>query len=60
MIDAIRRLPDSLDLAKTIITSPLASFVTYSLDDALTFVPMHCERHFNQAKRVSEAAGFPK
>jgi hypothetical protein len=60
IIDAIKRLPDSLDTKKTIITSPLASFVTYSLDDALTFVPMHCERHFNQAKRVAESEGFPK
>jgi hypothetical protein len=59
MIEAIKRLPDSLETKKTIITSPLASFVTYSLDDALTFVPMHCERHFGQAKRVTEAAGFP-
>lgn len=59
LIEAIKRLPDSLDTEKTIITSPLASFVTYSLDDALTFVPMHCQRHFDQAKRVREAVGFP-
>lgn len=59
MIASLRKLPAGLD-KKMIITSPLAGFVTYSLDDALTFVPMHCIRHFNQAKRVTEAEGFPK
>ena len=60
LIAAIKKLSDSIDPAKTIITSPLLGAITYSLDDAFTFVPMHCERHFNQAKRVTEAAGFPK
>ena len=60
LIAAIKRLPDSIDPAKTIITSPLLGAITYSLDDAFTFVPMHCERHFDQAKRVTETAGFPK
>jgi len=58
MVTALEHLPEELDL-RTIITSPLLGFVTYSLDDALTFVPMHCRRHFDQAKRVTEAAGFP-
>jgi hypothetical protein len=59
MIDLLEKLPDDLDTS-TIITSPLMGLVTYSIADTLTFVPMHCRRHFLQAKRVTEAPGFPK
>ena len=59
MIAALEKLPADIDTAM-IITSPLMRVVTYSLGDALTFMPMHCTRHFLQAKRVTEAAGFPK
>ena len=55
----IERLPADIDPAKTIITSPLLGIVTYSLEDSLIFVPMHCRRHFDQAKRVTETEGFP-
>lgn len=58
LITALQKLPDDIDMSTTI-TSPLMRFVTYSLDDCLTFVPMHCRRHFNQAKRVTVAEGFP-
>ena len=37
---------------KSIITSPLAGFVTYSLDDCLTMLVVHEQRHVLQAKRV--------
>ena len=59
MIDAINKLPDDLDATKQIITSPLLGVITYSLADTFTFVPMHCRRHFDQAKRVTQATGFP-
>jgi hypothetical protein len=59
MIDAINKLPSDLDASKQIITSPLLGAITYSLADAFTFVPMHCRRHFDQAKRVTEAERFP-
>lgn len=59
MIEHLQKLPTDIDPAKTIITSPLLGFVTYSLADALTFVPMHCQRHFAQAKPVMETEGFP-
>jgi hypothetical protein len=39
----------------TIITSPLAGFVTYSLDDCLTILVVHERRHLLQAKRVMES-----
>ena len=60
MIDAINKLPTNIDPAKTIITSPLLGIVTYSLDDCFTVLVVHCQRHFNQAKRVTESEGFPK
>ncbi|HTH51946.1 MAG TPA: DinB family protein [Pyrinomonadaceae bacterium] len=59
MVDALEKLPADLDL-RTIITSPLMGLVTYSLDDTLTILPMHCRRHYDQAKRVIENDGFPK
>ena len=39
-------------VVNTIITSPLAGFVTYSLDDCLTMLVVHEQRHVLQAKRV--------
>ena len=40
---------------KTIVTSPLAGFVTYSLDDCLKIIVVHERRHLLQAKRVMES-----
>lgn len=56
----LQKLPTDIDPAKTIITSPLLGIVTYSLDDCFTVLVVHCQRHFNQAKRVIENEGFPK
>ena len=59
MIGHVKKLAAGLDPVKTMVTSPLLRAVTYSLDDMFTFVPMHCRRHFDQAKRVTEMPGFP-
>ena len=48
------------DLDKTIIASPVTSFVTYSLRDTLIFLISHEHRHINQAIRVKTEQGFPK
>ena len=48
-----------VDLKRTIVTSPISGFVTYSLLDALRIVVAHERRHFRQARRVTEAPGFP-
>lgn len=58
MIGHLQALPDTID-PKRIITSPLLGIVTYSLADTFTILSVHCERHFLQAKRVTEAEGFP-
>jgi hypothetical protein len=54
------RMTENLNLQKTIITSPVASFATYSLLDAYKIVVAHERRHMGQAQRVMETEGFPK
>lgn len=51
---------EHLDLERVIITSPVASVVTYSLMDAYRIMVVHERRHFQQAKRVTEETAFPK
>jgi hypothetical protein len=48
-----------LDLDAITITSPVASFVTYSLMDAYRIIVVHEQNHFVQASRITETAGFP-
>ena len=59
MTTALKKLPTDIDPANRIITSPLLGFVTYSLDDCFTILVEHCQRHFGQAKRVTEIDEFP-
>jgi len=51
---------EHLDLEKIVITSPALAVVTYSLIDAYRIIVVHEHRHFQQAKRVTEEAGFPQ
>lgn len=57
LAERIARISPDVGL-KTIITSPLAGFVTYSLDDCLTMLVVHERRHVLQAKRVMTDLGF--
>ena len=50
---------EHLDLEKIVITSPVADAVIYSLMDAYRLIVVHEQRHFQQAKRVTEETGFP-
>ena len=50
---------EHLDLEKIVITSPVASAVTYSLMDAYRIIVAHERRHFEQARRVTEETAFP-
>lgn len=47
------------DLKRTVVTSPVSGFVTYSLLDAYRIVVAHERRHLRQARRVTETPGFP-
>lgn len=55
----IRRIPAHVDPHKTIVTSPLLAWVTYSLADCLTLLSVHERRHLVQARRVTEHTQFP-
>jgi hypothetical protein len=50
---------EHLDLEKIVITSPSLAAITYSLMDAYRIIVVHEQRHFQQAKRVTEESGFP-
>jgi len=49
----------AVDRTRTVVTSPFLFVFTYTLDDAYTVLIEHTKRHFRQAKRVTEADGFP-
>jgi hypothetical protein len=55
----LMRAAGKLDLARTVITSPVAGFVIYSALDAARILVAHERRHFLQARRVTESPGFP-
>ena len=59
LVDLMRKT-GKLPLSAVIVTSPVAALITYSLQDAYTIMALHNRRHFNQAKRVTEAAEFPR
>lgn len=50
---------ENIDVEKTIMTSPVAAFVTYSVLDGYRIIVGHGQRHLAQAKRVMEMEGFP-
>lgn len=56
LLAAIQPLAN-VDLDNVIVTSPVASFITYSLRDALLIVVRHEERHLIQAQNVLRAMG---
>ena len=47
------------EVARIIMVSPFMSFVAYSVLDGCRIVVAHQRRHFEQARRVMEAPGFP-
>ncbi|HEX5966076.1 MAG TPA: DinB family protein [Pyrinomonadaceae bacterium] len=49
----------NLELERIVITSPAASFISYSLMDAYRIIVVHERRHFQQAQRVTEESEFP-
>ncbi|MBV9958164.1 MAG: DinB family protein [Acidobacteria bacterium] len=51
---------EKVDARNIKVTSPVARFVTYSLLDACTILVYHERRHFEQARRVLAASGFPR
>jgi hypothetical protein len=58
-VSARMRATEGVDLGRTVITSPAMGLVTYTLLDAYRIFVAHGRKHFEQARRVTEAAGFP-
>jgi hypothetical protein len=45
--------------ARVVMTSPFVSFIVYSVLDGARLVLAHDHRHIEQARRVTQAPGFP-
>jgi hypothetical protein len=60
MIEHLEKIPATIDPVRTIITSPLLGLITYSLDDCYTMLVVHCQRHLDQAKCVTQSEAFPQ
>jgi hypothetical protein len=48
-----------VDLRRTVVHSPVTAVATYSLLDAYRILVAHERKHFEQARRVTRAPGFP-
>jgi hypothetical protein len=59
-VSALMRGSDKIDLEKTVMTSPVASFITYSMMDGYRVIVTHDKRHIMQAERVMQVDGFPR
>jgi hypothetical protein len=58
-VAARMRATEGVDLRRTVIASPAMALVTYSLFDAYRIFVAHARSHFEQARRVTRAEGFP-
>jgi len=50
---------DETRLRRVVMVSPFVSAIAYSVLDGLRLLFAHDRRHFEQARRVTQAAGFP-
>jgi hypothetical protein len=50
---------ERVDLRRTVVSSPFLSLMTYTLVDGFKIVAVHERRHLGQARRVTQAPGFP-
>ena len=58
-LSARMRATAGADLRGLKVTSPVSPVATYSLLDAYRILVAHERKHFEQARRVTRAAGFP-
>jgi hypothetical protein len=50
----------SRDPARIVMVSPFVRFITYSVLDGFRLIAAHERRHYEQARRVLQAAAFPR
>lgn len=60
LLKSLMNRSDGVDHQQTIITSPAAFYITYSLHDAFTLMVLHEKRHVNQARRLLDRDNFPQ
>ena len=58
-IELVNKL-HQIDLKKVKLSSPVNKLLRMNLGDPLIIIPMHDERHLNQAERVMNQKEFPK
>jgi DinB superfamily len=58
-VSELMRATAGADLRGLKVTSPVSAVATYSLLDAYRIVVAHERKHFEQARRVTRAEGFP-
>ena len=58
-VSARIRATEGADLGRIVVTSPAMALVTYSLRDVYRIFVAHARSHFEQARRVTQAGGFP-
>jgi hypothetical protein len=59
-LSELLKATEGRNLSKVVVTSPISGFVTYRMPDACRIVVAHERRHFEQARRVTKAEGFPR
>jgi hypothetical protein len=58
-VAGLMRATEGADLRGLKVTSPVSPVATYSLLDAYRILVAHERKHFEQARRVTQSAGFP-
>lgn len=58
LVDYIKTA-DNLDLENTLVVSPAASIVSFTLNELLNLMVNHADRHINQGVKIMDKEGFP-
>jgi DinB superfamily len=59
-VEALAGTFGARDPARLIMVSPFVRFITYSVLDGFRLIAAHERRHYEQARRVLQATGFPR
>ena len=57
---SLMQASNNVDVARTIVTSPASTMITYSLIDAYRIIIVHEQLHLAQAQRLLRSPGFPE
>ncbi len=57
---SLMQASNNVDVARTIVTSPASTMITYSLIDAYRIIIVHEQLHLAQAQQLLRSPGFPE